>query len=131
MTIFLTTLPAQNQRLRYTDVYSSESDCEQLEVSQPKAYEFKIINVGDFVIIKLASKKSYRHYVGKVVDKYDDGDFSVSFLRKSAGGKFVFPNVIEENSITREEVVKVLEPPVISRDRFSFTADFDLYPNLC
>lgn len=88
------------------------------------------IKIDSFVLIKLHGKKTYRHYVGKIIEQHDDGDFSVSFMRRSEDGKFVFPNVVEEKCVIMEEIVTLLKPPHVSRGRFSFGDQLDVYQNL-
>jgi hypothetical protein len=81
-------------------------------------------------VVKLQGKKSFRHYVAKVLVKHMDGDLTVSFMRKSFSGKFIFPDIIEERSISETEVVEVLKRPVVSRGRYCFVDNLNHYEYL-
>ncbi|KAJ4436115.1 hypothetical protein ANN_18742 [Periplaneta americana] len=68
---------------------------------------------GHFFLVKFTSNKSVVHYVGRIVKKCDDGDFEVSFLRKSqeVENNFFYPAVEDISSVQMCDIVKVLPLP--------------------
>ena len=93
--------------------------------------------VDDFVLIALDPVKGHKvHFVGKLLSSIDeDGDFEVSFLRKSNKGKednFYFPSEVDEATISRNFIIGVLPAPISQstkrRERyFNFGFSFSGY----
>lgn len=71
----------------------------------------------DFVVIGLDPPKGEKvYYVRKLLSNMDeDGDFQVSYLRKSnktKGDNFYFPPEVDEASVSRNAVFGVLPEPI-------------------
>jgi len=86
--------------------------------------EFEIDN---FILVKYETNKSYRHYIGQILD-INYPIINVNFLRKknSLAGPptFVFPIVADKSRIKVTQVVKIVK--VLSRqkrDRYIFDID--------
>lgn len=69
---------------------------------------------GDFVLIKFEKKKSIKHYVGKILLKYDSSEYQVSYLRKKPSGSFVFPDVKDEASVNITDIILQLPMPTVT-----------------
>jgi hypothetical protein len=54
------------------------------------------------------------------VDLVDGDDYEVKFLRKTAGGKFIFPAAEDIASVQLKDIVQVLMEITSHRDIFSF-----------
>ncbi|VEN49020.1 unnamed protein product [Callosobruchus maculatus] len=107
-------------RLRYSDIYSDDD-------SDDPTHDF---TKHDFVVIRIVTKKSFKHYVGQVCEVYGDGDLDVKFLRKTQGGKFVFPPVEDLASVNHNDVVQALQHPQVHRGAYTFRNDLSAIVNL-
>lgn len=65
---------------------------------------------GDYVLVKFATKKRIVHYIGKIVEILENGEFLVKFLKKNARG-FIFPEIEDISSVERKDVVSKLPRP--------------------
>lgn len=90
----------------------------------------KIISVKTFVLVKFPTKRCIKYYVGQIENintKFDE--YSVNFLRK-VGNKFLFPNVRDEATVTMDDIVIILPPPLntggTSRLQTTFRFSIDL-----
>lgn len=85
----------------------------------------------DFVLDKLTGKKMNPspRCKGYKKNNNNDGDLSVTFLRLTSGGKFVFPNIYEEISIASHDVKK-LSTPFVPRGHHGFKEDLSKFKNL-
>lgn len=52
-----------------------------------------VMNTEDFVVVKYATKKTWRHFIGQIV-KVEEGGYSTHFLKKcmNSSSNFVFPD---------------------------------------
>lgn len=88
----------------------NESEIEDLGVN----LEGKNINNLDFLLIKLASKKTVKYFVGQVNEKISPTEFKVSFLKKRSDSyTFVEPDISDLGSVTTEDIVSKLPQPNI------------------
>lgn len=109
MKTFLNNLSGPSKRLSYSDVYSDDSQ-EELPVK---------VKVNDYVISKIAGKKSIHNYVGVVTKKFND-ELLVKFMKKSAN-KFVFPLTDDISLIELPDIVTVLDQPTVNnRQQYQF-----------
>ncbi|KAG5888593.1 hypothetical protein JTB14_004775 [Gonioctena quinquepunctata] len=65
----------------------------------------------DYLLVKFATKKRSLHYVGKVIDVMENGEFEVTFLKKCIKG-FVHPEVEDISYIERKDIVSKLPKPM-------------------
>lgn len=86
--------------------------------------------VNDFVVVKFYGKKSVKHYVALVLSANDTG-FTVKYLRKSVGRKFVFPQVDDVAHVDTDDIIHVLECPLKSKRGYSFGKSISNYENVC
>lgn len=71
------------------------------------------INIGDFVIVRFATKTALVHFIGKVVETNDgDRECKVQFMRryKPKSDYFVFPLVDDEGFVSYEDIQKLPDP---------------------
>lgn len=97
--------------------YSDEEDEEDFDAPYPFAQ--KEAAEGDFVLVELEFEEGREagtkvHYVGKILNLEENGQYSISFLRLSSkfGCKdsFYFPNNEDVDTVPREKVQGVLVP---------------------
>lgn len=82
------------------------------------------IKVGSWIIATYATKKTIRHFLGKVLEVLD-GTVKATFLRKK-GEYFIWPNVPDLDTIRTEDVLRVIPPPIEERrGRLRFSLQFD------
>lgn len=102
------------------DVFNDSSDTDADNVTP-----------NSFVLVKFATKKSIKYFVGQVT-AVDTDEFIVNFLRK-VGKKFVFPNVKDEATVLIDDIVRVLPQPINTggtnrlQNSFKFPIDFTCY----
>ncbi|KAK4882362.1 hypothetical protein RN001_005681 [Aquatica leii] len=120
---------------------SSDSDVpvnELCDDSSDISEEFEIetvneIEINDFVIVRYLLKKRIKYYVGQVV-RSEDSEYFVNFLKRSSrGNKFVFPEIKDEDLISKDNIVAKLPLPFTTggteraAKQWSFDYDFSLY----
>lgn len=119
----------------------SSTDCSEFYVSDDISINMitsiqsrpKNLKAGDFILIKFQKKKNVKHYVGTILLKNDDGDYNVSYLRKTPSGTFVFPNVKDEASVHVSDIILQLPMPTVTKDTnrtaslFTFNLDLSSY----
>ena len=97
-----------------------------------------VLNVGDYVIVKFATKSNIYHYVGKIVNKDETlEETEVKFFRKKGNG-FCEPDVEDISMVPNEDIQKIPPPVNIggterSRDKLTFPVDFSSgkFENIC
>ncbi|KAK9878345.1 hypothetical protein WA026_021645 [Henosepilachna vigintioctopunctata] len=123
---------------------SSQSDTEislqddsltdvSFEVENSDEDENEEIVEGEYALVKVHGKKSFRLFVAKILGRNDEG-FNVKFFKK-AQNTMKFSETIEENVISSSDIVKRLSLPLIaSSGRFqgmlTFSNNFEDYTNL-
>lgn len=70
--------------------------------------------VGSWVLVKYETKKTRKHFIGQVLSLSED-DMSIKFLKRTNGGKFVWPEVEDIDNIQYTSVITILPPPQIER----------------
>lgn len=82
---------------------------------------------GDFVIVKFATKKKVKHFIGCILEVQNDDTYDIKYMRKKRQNLFVFP-VIEDIAIALEgDIEIILDKPKITRDIYEFTTDLSAY----
>jgi hypothetical protein len=87
-----------------------------LEEDDDPIAETREPNVGDYVLVKFSGKTPV-FYVGKILKQKDeDGDFEISYLRKSVKdpSKFMFPVEPDIASVAETDITIVLPQPLIA-----------------
>ncbi|KAF5272239.1 hypothetical protein FQA39_LY01321 [Lamprigera yunnana] len=87
-----------------------EMDIELENGSMDRILDDEIIECGDYLLVRFLTKKRTLYYTGLVEKIYDNGDFSVNFLRRYKSG-FHFPNVKDVSKISRNQINKKLPRP--------------------
>lgn len=64
---------------------------------------------GDFVLVRFATKKVLKHYVGKILEVIDDC-YEINFLRYKKG-KFIYPQAQDISTVDLEDIVMKLPFP--------------------
>nr|CAD7434273.1 unnamed protein product [Timema monikensis] len=97
-------------------VLTSSEDINCLEEDDEPIAETREPKVGDYVLVKFSGKKLV-FYVGKIIKQKDeDGDFEISYLRKSVKDprKFMFPVEPDIASVAETDITMVLPQPLIA-----------------
>lgn len=71
------------------------------------------ITFGDFVLVKYNGPKSVKYFVGRVED-IDQNHYEISFLKRSIGNTFTYPEVLEVDKVTTIDVEMMLPKPKAS-----------------
>lgn len=90
------------------------------------------LEVSSFVLVRFATTKTIKYFVGQIKEVLPDEEYKVSFLRKYREKKFVFPNVDDVSVIQRADIVLHLPEPKNTggtlRTARCFFFDIDLDP---
>lgn len=69
------------------------------------------IAVDSFILVKFATKKIVKYYVGRVTEVLRDfNKFNLTFLR-CHGSNFIYPNVPDTTTVSVEDIVLHLSEP--------------------
>lgn len=96
------------------------------------SFETKDIEINSFILVKFATKKSYKYYIGQVREIHPDEEFSVSFLRNN-NARFSFPVVPDVSCIRKSDIVMKLPKPtntggtIRMSHSYQFSVDLSLY----
>ncbi|XP_077468161.1 uncharacterized protein LOC144083876 [Stigmatopora argus] len=74
------------------------------------------LKLGDFVLVKYCGKKSVQHFVGKIIQNFDEDDEAlVQFMRRKSSVMkkplFVYPEMDDLDDIHIDNIVMRLPPP--------------------
>ncbi|KAJ8956969.1 hypothetical protein NQ314_006625 [Rhamnusium bicolor] len=112
------------------DMGKGEEEEESYEMSENEASEESEANkiypdVGQYIIVQLASKKIIKHFVA-IVDHSENQEIRVKFFRKvGMSYDFIYPPQDALSVIDLEEMKYILPSPcAIRRGRYSFHFDF-------
>lgn len=73
------------------------------------------VSIGNYVLVKFATKRDIVYYVGLVVKKTDEDYVHISFMQKKlTGNQFTFPEAVDESPIDVKDIVMVLPDPNVS-----------------
>ena len=70
----------------------------------------KKIAIGDFVLVKFATKTKILYYVGKIEQVHSYSEYEVSFYR-CKGNKFLLQDVPDVSAVERKDLVAKLPCP--------------------
>lgn len=115
-----------------TSVSNSVSLCTNLALAPVDETRSKIsienhlksqVNFNDYVLVRLSTKRSsFKYYIALVLNtKNANQELTVKFLKKCSSGNFIFPTVDDICQIHENEVVSVLQQPLLTkREQYSF-----------
>lgn len=117
--------------------YCEESDDSLMEVESEDGKDFGLdltnIQKGDFVLIKFATKKTLKFFVGQIEKELEESEFLVNFLKMTPRQDFVFPDQKDESHISANDIMRKLPAPVKkigtarSSSFFRFSVNFHGY----
>ena len=90
----------------------SESECEETGITD------KHCVVGDFVLVRFATKRLVRHYVGQIIEQIDGDEYSVKYMRCQSvqKGKFVWPGKEDISTVEADsDIMMTLPTPTVDR----------------
>lgn len=94
-----------------------------------------VININDYVLVRFATKKISKYYVGRVLDIVGE-EYYINFMRrKKPEYYFVYPDVPDQSFVTSEDVIKLPLPCFVggtarSTRKLSFPINFDKFDNV-
>lgn len=128
-----------HKRLRYKDIYDSDTDSEENVPLKPlsinKMGSFSSdddvplsvflrdsLNVDDYVLVKIFGRKNQCcHYVAVITSIEINNDYTVKYMRKSSQGHFFFfPDVDDIGLASNNDIVSILGKPRIKRGQHFF-----------
>ncbi|GBM07913.1 hypothetical protein AVEN_96523-1 [Araneus ventricosus] len=99
-----------------------------LDSNNPPANAIKNIFQNDYVVIKLAGKKSVRFYVGVIISQDAFDEYTVKFMRKCGKDKFTFPENDDIAEVDSSNIVNVLSQPSLNkREHYVFNENLEHY----
>ncbi|GBM50647.1 hypothetical protein AVEN_61366-1 [Araneus ventricosus] len=94
--------------------------------NNPPANAIKNIVQNDYVVIKLAGKKSERFYVGVIISQDAFDEYTVKFMRKCGKDKSTFPENDDIAEVGLSNIVNVLsQPSLIKREQYVFNENLE------
>ncbi|GBN52437.1 hypothetical protein AVEN_103988-1 [Araneus ventricosus] len=110
-------------------LYSSDSFSDtKSDFDNPPANAIKNIAQNDYVVIKLAGKKSVRFYVGVIISQDAFDEYTVKFMRKCGKDKFTFPEKDDIAEVDLCDIVDVLSQPSLNkREQYVFNENLEHY----
>lgn len=122
------TKPKKNEKEDRGDTSSSCSegyDSDDGRDSIPFLLDDEHFKMGDFFLAQFATKKAIVHLIGQVTGLYALTEYKVKFLRRQTSkNTFVFPDIVDESSVERRDVVAKLNPSKNFRNVFTFAYDY-------
>ena len=79
-----------------------------------KSTSKEAIKCGSYVVVKLASKKTVKHYCAVVRNKTKSGEYEVQYLERKNKHDFIFPEKEIMYKIDNRDVVTVLQEPTVN-----------------
>lgn len=87
------------------DILCDDDSLDDVSDSEKRNYETDLeYKVTDFILVQYPLKKSIRHYVGQI-DRIDQDEYSVNFLRKTSDLKFIFPERRDQDIVNSVDIV--------------------------
>lgn len=112
----------------------SDSDLEEKEfLAKPRSPNMITLQSGTYVVVKLSSKKSSKHFVGLLMNKNSMEDYTIKFMKRKDGSPngFIWPQIDDQSIVSFEEVIGVLDQPSIDRRGINyFKCDLSYFSNL-
>jgi len=99
--------------------YNSEDETILIAVELAQQNQYAVnFETNDFVLVKFETLKgNFEEYVGQISD-FDGEEITCKFLRKSMSGYYVFPFIIDEATVTRNQIIRRLK--LISEKRGNY-----------
>lgn len=121
---------SNDESIPYQDSDNDEEFLQEMQNLQEnlQSKESETIEVDKWVLVQYATKKSLKHFVGKVIGKGECDDWLIRFLRFKKS-KFIWPNVDDEDLVDSANILKILPQPKEDRrgSGLSFFVKFDGY----
>jgi len=110
---------------------SDDSDSIFEEVDDEE-FEFLLdsdmINEGDFLLVQFPTKKTIVHFIGVVTGFFYNNEYKVKFLRKTSHSYcFSFPEVVDESSVERRDVIGRLTIATQLRGKYTFKDNLKIF----
>lgn len=94
------------------NIYQESDDSPMEDEETDIDWDGYSLDINDFILVKFATKKTLKHFVGQIVDKNGRREYLVNFLKVTSGQKFIFPDRKDESLVTLEDIVLKLPPPI-------------------
>lgn len=112
-----------------------ESDDSPMEEDEQENIDYDTSNLveNDFVLVRFATKKTIKYFVGQISSKISDYEFFVNFLKMAPGQRFIFPDKEDTSSISPKDIILRLPPPIKkagtsrSNSFYKFCINFENY----
>lgn len=119
---------------RVPDVNCEASVKDTGDRARPASPNMIDLKEGDYAVVRMSTKKNFKHFVCLVQKKSSLDECIVKFMKRRAGpiNAFVFPSIEEVSSVNFEEFKGMLgQPTVDRREVYTFIEDLSLFQNLC
>ncbi|CAH0555183.1 unnamed protein product [Brassicogethes aeneus] len=109
-------------RVRYHDVYSSDSD-EKDENNSVLSYQKDKsslpnevhLHVNSFALVRFPTKKKIKYYVGCILETMNENTVEIKFLRKGMKNCYIYPKEDDIAVIDKNDIESTLEQPEIDK----------------
>lgn len=94
--------------------------------------DLSTITEDSFVLVKFLTKKTVKYYVGRILNKLDNEEFNITFLRRH-GSNFIYPNVPDISTVPAHDIIlHLMQPEKLggtsrTANLFSFPVDLSSY----
>ena len=106
-----------------TDVLHEIIEDEELE-SNDEEFSSSILEVGKWVLVKFTTKRTCKHYIGKIILKNKVDSSLVKFTRK-VGSTFTWPELEDICEVSDDDIEMTLpDPKVGRRGELAFSVSF-------
>ncbi|KAK5648397.1 hypothetical protein RI129_003289 [Pyrocoelia pectoralis] len=105
----------------------------ETEDSEDCSWDLTNIQKGEFVLLKFATKKTLKFFVGQIEEEPSGSEFLVNFLKMTPRQEFVFPHQKDNSHISADDIVRKLPAPETkmgtarSSSFFKFSVNFHGY----
>lgn len=115
----------QNSEDSIDDIDLEEEIFEETLFEELLDKDFDTLKIGDWIIAKFATKKSFIYYVGQIT--IIEPCLEAKFARRSGlSSKFIWPNIQDVSLINKDEIHRYLPAPTFDkRGHFQFNITFD------
>lgn len=136
------TKPQKKRKLSESSSSNDESiehltDSEDIDIFAQSEEEDNLMNdlstitKDSFVLVKFPTKKTVKYYVGRILNKLDNDEFDITFLRRN-GSNFIYPNVPDISTVPAHDIILHLMQTeklggTSRRALFSFPVDLRSY----
>ncbi|GBM61367.1 hypothetical protein AVEN_112247-1 [Araneus ventricosus] len=118
----------ETKKMHFKRSYKDSFSDTDSDSNNPPANAIKNIVQNDYVVIKLAGKKSVRFYVGVIISQDAFDEYTVKFMRKCGKDKFTFPENDDIAEVDLSNIVNVLSQPSLNkREQYVFNENLEHY----